>query len=62
MSPKVRLGFSYKLSHMGDLSVALNRGPLAGQVTSEFKDTFTHFFAFTVNWGSEGVSFGPGGG
>ena len=60
-SPKVKLGFSYELAYMGDLSVNQNRGPLAGQVTGEFKDTMMDFFAFTLNWGSQGVTFGPGG-
>ena len=61
MSPKVKLGFSYELSYIGDMSVSQNRGPLAGQVSGEFKDTIMHFFAFTMNWGSQGVTFGPGG-
>ena len=61
MNPKVKLGFSYELSYMGDMSISQNRGPLAGQVTGEFKDTMMHFFAFTLNWGSQGVTFGPGG-
>ena len=60
-SPKVKLGFSYELAYMGDLSISQNRGQLAGQVTGEFKDTMLHFFAFTMNWGSQGVTFGPGG-
>ena len=62
MSPKIKLGFSYELAYSGDMSVSRNRGLLAGQVTGEFKDAMTHFFAFTTNWGSEGVTFGPGGG
>jgi long-chain fatty acid transport protein len=61
MSPKIKLGFSYELSYIGDMSVNQNRGPLAGQVTGEFKDVMLHFFAFTLNWGSQGVTFGPGG-
>jgi len=60
MSPKVKLGFSYELAYIGDMSVSQNRGPLAGQVSGEFKNTMMHFFAFTFNWGSEGVTFGPG--
>ncbi len=61
MNPKVKLGFSYELSYLGDMSISQNRGPLAGQVTGEFKDAMVHFFAFTLNWGSQGVTFGPGG-
>ena len=61
MNQKVKLGFSYELSYMGDMSISQNRGPLAGQLTGEFKDTMMHFFAFTLNWGSQGVTFGPGG-
>ena len=62
MSPNVKLGFSYELAYSGDMSIFQNRGPLAGQVSGEFKNAMTHFFAFTMNWGSEGVTFGPGGG
>jgi long-chain fatty acid transport protein len=62
MNPKVKLGFSNELSYSGDMSVSQNCGPLTGQVTGEFKDAITHFFAFTLNWGSQGVTFGPGGG
>ena len=61
MSEKVKLGFSYEVSYMGDLSISQNRGPLAGQVTGAYKDAMMHFFAFTLNWGSQGVTFGPGG-
>jgi hypothetical protein len=43
------------------MSVSQNRGPLAGQVTGAYKDAMMHFFAFTLNWGSQGVTFGPGG-
>ena len=59
-SPNVKLGFSYELSYIGDMAVSQNRGPLAGQVSGEFKNAMIHFFAFTFNWGSEGVTFGPG--
>jgi long-chain fatty acid transport protein len=59
-SPKLKLGFSYELSYIGDMSVSQNRGPLAGQVSGEFKDVMMHFFALTLNWGSQGVTFGPG--
>jgi long-chain fatty acid transport protein len=61
MNQKIKLGFSYELAYIGDMSISQNRGPLAGQVTGEFKDTMMHFFAFTLNWGSQGVIFGPGG-
>jgi long-chain fatty acid transport protein len=60
MSPKVKLGFSYELTYAGDLPVSQNRGLLAGQVNGEFQNVALHFFAFTLNWGSQGVSFGPG--
>jgi long-chain fatty acid transport protein len=60
-SPNVKLGFSYELAYIGDMPINNNRGLLAGQVTGEFKDTMMHFFAFTMNWGSQGVTFGPGG-
>jgi long-chain fatty acid transport protein len=60
-SPNVKLGFSYELAYAGDMSISQNRGPLAGQVSGEYKDVMMHFFAFTMNWGSQGVTFGPGG-
>jgi len=60
-SPNVKLGFSYEVAYMGDMSIDQNRGPLAGQVTGAYKDAMMHFFAFTTNWGSQGVTFGPGG-
>jgi long-chain fatty acid transport protein len=60
-SPNVKLGFSYELAYSGDLSVSQNRGPLGGQVTGQFQNVIAHFFAFTLNWGSQGVTFGPGG-
>jgi long-chain fatty acid transport protein len=60
-SPNVKLGFSYELVYLGDMPINNNRGPLAGQVTGEYKDVMMHFFAFTLNWGSQGVTFGPGG-
>ena len=61
MNEKVKLGFSYEVSYSGDISVSQNRGPLAGQLTGAYKDAMIHFFAFTLNWGSQGVTFGPGG-
>ena len=60
MNPKVKLGFSYELDYMGDMSISQNRGPLAGQLTGQFQNAMTHFFAITLNWGSQGVTFGPG--
>jgi long-chain fatty acid transport protein len=60
-SPNVKLGFSYEVSYMGDMSINQNRGPLSGQVTGAYKDAMIHVFAFTMNWGSQGVTFGPGG-
>ena len=60
-SPKVKLGFSYEVSYLGDLAISENRGPLAGQVSGEFKNVMVHYFAFSFAWGSEGVSFGPSG-
>jgi len=61
MNQNVKLGFSYELSYGGNLSFSQNRGPLAGQLNGEFKNVIAHFFAFTLNWGSQGVTFGPGG-
>jgi long-chain fatty acid transport protein len=61
MNPKVKLGFSYELAYMGDLAISQNRNSRAGDVTGAYKDSMMHFFAFTMNWGSQGVIFGPGG-
>ena len=61
MNPNIKLGFSYEVAYSGDLSISQNRGPLAGQVTGDYKNAITHFFALTLNWGSQGVTFGPGG-
>ena len=61
MNQNVKLGFSYELDYGGDISISQNRGPLAGQVTGQFANVMTHFFALTLNWGSQGVTFGPGG-
>ncbi|MGZ9275273.1 MAG: hypothetical protein ACXW34_11070, partial [Nitrospira sp.] len=61
MSPRVKLGFSYELTYIGDMAISQNRGPLAGQLNGSFNNTMIHFFALTLNWGSQGVTFGPGG-
>jgi long-chain fatty acid transport protein len=58
--PTLNLGFSYELAWGGDMSVDQNRGPLAGRVAGEFKNTALHFFAVTVTWG-EGAQMGPSG-
>ena len=60
--PTIALVFSYEFVYVGYLSVSQNRGPLAGQVSGEFPNVTMHFFAFTLNWGSQGVRTGPGGG
>jgi hypothetical protein len=59
--PEGQIGIWHELLYSGDLSVSQNRGPLAGQVTGAYKDAMIQFFAFTLNWGSQGVTFGPGG-
>ena len=61
MNEKIKLGFSYEFVYNGDISVSQNRGPLAGQLTGAFNNVMAHFFALTLNWGSQGVTFGPGG-
>jgi long-chain fatty acid transport protein len=57
-SPKIRLGFSYELAYLGNLPISQNRGPLAGQVAGELKNAMMHLFAFTLNWGSQGLGAG----
>ena len=61
MNPKVKLGFSYELAYIGDMAISQNRSQRAGEVTGAYKDSMMHIFAFTMNWGSQGVTFGPGG-
>ncbi|MDH5576404.1 MAG: hypothetical protein OEY80_13040, partial [Nitrospirota bacterium] len=58
--PTLNLGFSYELAWAGDMPVDQNRGPLAGRVAGDFKNTTIHFFAFTMTWG-EGIQMGPRG-
>jgi len=59
-TPTLNLGFSYELAWGGDMPVDQNRGPLAGRVAGDFKNTALHFFALSVSWG-EGAQMGPGG-
>lgn len=61
-SQNIKLGLSYEVAYLGNLSVSQNRGPLAGQVSGEFKDVMVHYLAVSLAWGSQGVSFGPSGG
>ena len=35
---------------MGKLAMALNRGPLAGEVSGQYDDAAIHFVSFNVNW------------
>ena len=58
--PTIALGLCYEFVYVGDLSVSQNRGPLAGQVSGEFPNVTMHFFAFTLNWGSQGRAYGTG--
>ena len=50
-SSSINLGFSYELTWIGDLPVDQNRGPLAGRVAGDFKNTTLNFFALSVTWG-----------
>jgi long-chain fatty acid transport protein len=59
-TPTLNLGFSYELAWGGDMPVDQERGPLAGRVAGDFKNTALHFFGLTVTWGT-GVRMGPGG-
>jgi hypothetical protein len=59
--PEDQIGIQLEPIYSGDMSISQNRGPLAGQMTGAYEDAMMHFFAFTLNWGSQGVTFGPGG-
>jgi hypothetical protein len=42
------------------MSVDQNRGPLAGRVAGDFKNTALHFLVLIMTWG-EWTMMGPGG-
>ena len=44
------LNLAYELPWAGDLSVDQQRGPLAGRVSGDYKDTAMHFFSVGAVW------------
>ena len=46
----VTLGFAYELGYAGDIAVDQYRGPLAGQISGKYGDTFMNFWALSVQW------------
>ena len=44
------VSFSYELKWAGDMPVDNNRGPLAGRVAGDYKNTALNFFAVTFHW------------
>lgn len=48
--PDYDVSFGYALKWGGDLSVDNNRGPLAGRVAGEYRDTAIHVMSVTFHW------------
>jgi len=44
------VSYSYELKWAGDLPVDNNRGPLAGRVAGDYKNTMLNFFGATFHW------------
>jgi long-chain fatty acid transport protein len=41
---------AYELAWLGDLSMDVNRGPLAGRVSGDYTNTSMHFINLALNW------------
>jgi len=54
MQYKVRknidIGLAYEFLWGGDMSLDVNRGPLAGRVSGDYTDTYMHFINLALNW------------
>ena len=46
----MKLGFAYELAWGGTIPVDQFRGPLAGRVSGEFRNSALHFFALNLEW------------
>jgi len=49
-SEALTLNCAYELNWMGDLSMDINRGPLAGRVVGEYESMAIHNIALGLNW------------
>lgn len=50
INPNLTLGAAYALAWLGDMSINQERGPLAGRVAGDFRNTSLSFFAFNLKW------------
>ena len=50
VSESVELGLAYEFLWGGTLPIDQQRGPLSGQISGAYDDTFLNFLAFNVNW------------
>jgi long-chain fatty acid transport protein len=48
-NPKITVSGAYELAWSGNLPVNVNRGPVAGTVSGEFKDAAIHVLSLTLN-------------
>ncbi len=46
----IDLGLAYECDWGGDLPMDINRGPLAGRVSGEYRNTALHFINLALNW------------
>ena len=49
-NPNLTLGAAYEFIWSGDMSVNQERGPLAGRVSGEYRNTNMSFFALNLSW------------
>jgi len=50
VNDNIDLGLAYECAWGGDLSMDINRGPLAGRVSGEYTNTALHFINLALNW------------
>jgi long-chain fatty acid transport protein len=50
MKKNLDVSVAYELAWLGDLSMDVNRGPLAGRVSGDYTDTSMHFINLALNW------------
>ena len=46
----IDVGFAYEFIWGGDMSLDVNRGPLAGRVSGDYTNTAMHFINLALNW------------
>ena len=50
IKPNLTLGAAYEFAWLGDMPVDQQRGPLAGRVAGDFKNSSFSFFALNLKW------------